>query len=114
MKAKRKPATVAQIAATDFKAVKDFSEVSKDERLRNTRGLIERVRLPALLAVEFLVFDKDELIAKAAADYDDFGSILMAIDNASDALEALQDIVTAAKTRLAIALANVEGKPAAA
>lgn len=76
--------------------------------------MIDRIRVAALVAVEFLVFDKDELIARAAADYETLGPVLMALADAADTLKGLREIVTAAELRLAIALANVEGNSAAA
>jgi hypothetical protein len=113
MKAKRKPATVASIVPIEFEGTNVF-EAPKEERLRNTNRLIDEVRVAALVAVEFLVFDKDELITKAAADYETLGPVLMALADAADTLKDLREIVTAAELRLAIAFANVDGKPAAA
>jgi hypothetical protein len=107
-----KPATVASIAPIEFEGIKDFSETPKNERQRNTNGLIDQVRIAALVAVEFLVFDKDELIAKASADHEALGSVLMGLADAADSLKALQEIVEAAEMRLCVALANV--KPTAA
>jgi hypothetical protein len=103
-----KPATVASIAPIEFEGIKEFSETPKDERLRNTNRLIDQVRIAALVAAEFLVFDKDELIAKASADHETLGSVLMGLDDAADNLKVLQQIVEAAEMRLCIALANVK------
>ena len=107
----RTPVSVSQLAAMEFKGAKDIAAMSKDERLRKIHGLVDNVRPMAVLAGELMAFDKDELIAKVAANIELHGPFLMALAHAGDDLKALQNIVMSAEMRLAVALANVEGDP---
>jgi hypothetical protein len=107
----RKPATVASIAAIEFGGVKEFVQMTKDERLRKIHGLLDNVRPIAMLAGELMASDKDELIAKLAPNIDMWGVFLMGLADAGDDLKMLHNIVSSAEMRLAVAFANVEGDP---
>ena len=109
MKVECEPATIGEIASVEFLGLKDFFTMSKDQRLRDTEALIEQIRPMAILAVELLAFDKVELIAKVSSDCERWGPFLATLADAVDALKALQDIVSAAEARMAIALATIEG-----
>jgi hypothetical protein len=102
-------ATIKELASIEFQGLKDFSSIPKHERLENTDGLIDQIRPIAILAVELLSWDKDELIGKAATDPDIWGSYLAALGATSESLKGLQNIISAAEVRMAVALANVEG-----
>jgi hypothetical protein len=105
------PATIGEMASVEFQGLKNSFTMRQDERLRNIDALIDDLRPMAILAVELLAFDKEELIDKVSGDYDRWGSFLIALAEASDTLKALQDIVSTAEARMSIALANVENNP---
>jgi CheY-like chemotaxis protein len=104
-----KPPIVSEIASVECDALKGLFAVSKDDRLRNINALIEQIRAGAIVSFELLEFDKTELIAKASADWHQWASLLSALADTIDSLKALQEIVGAAETRMAVALANIEG-----
>jgi hypothetical protein len=104
-----KVATINEIASIEFRGLKDFSSMLKDERRRDTDALFDQLRPMAILAVELLSLDKDELVNKAAAEKDTWGSFLSALAATAESLNGLQEIFSAVEIRLAVALANVEG-----
>jgi hypothetical protein len=104
-----KVATINDIASIEFRGLKDFSSMSKDERRRDTNALFDQLRPIAILAVELLSLDKDELVNKAAAEKDTWGSLLSALAATAESLKGFQEIFSAVEIRLAVALANVEG-----
>jgi len=106
---KRKAATVVEIAALKFKAIKQIRAVSKKQRLKNAHSMIERLRPMAVLAGEIVAMDKAELISRVRDRYDEFGPFLMMFAEARQTVAAVREIIGAAEARLAVALANVEG-----
>jgi hypothetical protein len=110
-KSDRPPATVATLAAIEFEGVKDFVEMSKDERLRKIHGVLDDVRPLVVLAGELMASDKDELVPKVAANIELWGPFLMSLAAAGDDLKMLHDIVSSAELRLAVGFANVERDP---
>jgi len=109
MKTKCEPANIVEVASVEFQGLKGFFTMPKAERLQNTDALIDQIRPMAILAVELLAFEKVELIAKVSSDCERWGPFLATLADAVDALKALQDIVSAAEARMAIALATIEG-----
>jgi hypothetical protein len=105
------PATVAEIAAFEFGAIKEFRGLTKAERLRKTHSIADGVRAMAVLAAEIVAMDKPKLIAKVSEKYDVLGALLMEFAEAADDAKALLEIIQSAEARLAVALAVVEGDP---
>jgi len=103
-----KPATVKQIAAMQFTAPRAIRRHSKKERVELTSGLVEKVRLPAVIAVEIVAMTKKELVDLVAGDLEKWGPSLMEFAHARDDARALCEIIGNAEARLAVALATVE------
>ncbi len=106
---KEKPATIAQIAAMEFAAMKEYRGLTKVERLKKIHGVTDDVRALAVLSCDILAMDKSELIKKVSDKYEQFGPFLMQLAYAKDNARALLELIGTAEVRLAVALANVEG-----
>jgi len=104
-----KPATVAQIAAMEFEAVKEFRGLTRVRRLKKLHGIADDVRAMAVLASEILGLDKAELVEKINDKHETWGPFLMQLAYAKDNAKLLMDILAAAEARMAVALAVVEG-----
>ena len=63
--------------------------------------------------VQILTFGKTELVAKVEKHPDVAKSLLESLEDGEDAASAIAEIIEGAGRRLAVALANVEGKAAA-
>ncbi|MDB5599355.1 MAG: hypothetical protein JWN71_1399 [Xanthobacteraceae bacterium] len=105
---KGSPATVDQIAAMDFAAVKEYRGLTKVERLKKLHRAADYVRALAVIASEIVAMEKPELVAKVDDKYEQFGPFLMELAHAKDTARELMEMIGAAEIRLAIALANVE------
>ena len=66
-----------------------------------------------VVAAEILTFSKTELVAKVEKPPDVAKSLLDSLEDGEDAASAIAEIIEGAGRRLAVALANVEGKAAA-
>jgi hypothetical protein len=102
-------ATTKGAAEIRFQPVKGIRRLPKEQRFKNSAGLVANVRPWTILASEILACSKKELIAKVEADHDAWGSFLADLDAAEDAARAINKLIGAAKARLAVALVNVEG-----
>jgi hypothetical protein len=105
---KLKPATHAQIAALEFGLARPFRKMSQKQRIRKAHDLVNRLRPWAVIALETVAFDKQELIDRVAEGYDDLGPMLMHLARAGEDARALLDLIRSAEVKLAVALANVE------
>lgn len=108
MKARKQPATVKQMSTVQFTAQRDMRRHSKKERVKLTAGLADKVKLPAVVAVEIIAMTKKELVARVAGDYEKWGGSLLEFATAHDDAKALCEIIGSAEARLAVALATVE------
>lgn len=102
------PATVAEIAQVEFRALKEFRNLTKAERLDKIQDAAERVRTMALLASEIVTKEKPELIALVAEQYAALAPFLIQLGHAGTAARSLVDVIVAGEARLVVALANVE------
>ena len=109
MNARKQRASVKQIAAMQFTALKDFRQQSKKKRVELTSGLVDKVKIPAVVAVEIIAMTKKELVDHVAGDLEKWGPSLMALAEAHDDAKALCDLIGTAEARLAVAVATVEG-----
>ena len=109
MSARKQRMTVKQIAAMQFTAQRAMRAHSKQERVELTAGLVEKVKLPAVVAVEIIAMTKKELVDHVAGDLEKWGPSLMALAEAHDDAKALCEIIGTAEARLAVAVATVEG-----
>jgi hypothetical protein len=100
-------ATVEEIAAVEFAAMKQFRGLTRAERLRK----IHDVWPMAALAIEIVGLNKSELVARVAEKYESFGPALMRLAHAADRAKVQLDLISAAECRLAVALAVVEAEP---
>jgi hypothetical protein len=103
------PATIAQIAAIEFKAASGIAGMSPEQREKTLRGMMERVHKAATIAATIVARDKDALVRFVAAHHDSMGPWLMELALAGDAARSLADIIRGAEAHLAAALAVVEG-----
>jgi hypothetical protein len=110
---KAKPATIAEISVIEFRAIKLFRGLSQHKRLTKSHALVDGVRPMAVAAAEVLAMTKEELIEKVDEGHDLFGPMLKWLSNAGTDAQAIVDVIRAAESRLAIALANVEGETSA-
>jgi hypothetical protein len=78
------PATVEQIAAMEFQAVKELRALSQDERFERAAGMFDLLRPIANLPGEILADEKTELMAKVAERHDAHGPMLKRLALASD------------------------------
>jgi len=111
-KDKGPPATSAQIAAFEFKSIRQFQGMTKEKRLKLAHENADILRAMAVVAIEIVALDKSELIAKVRENYDKFGPFLMELAHARDHAQAFMEFIGSAETRLAVALAVVEGDEA--
>jgi hypothetical protein len=110
-KADSPPVTIEQIAAIEFKPVKEFarlSEAKRDERLREMSTTVYQL---AGFAMEIHTKRKDELVKVVREQYADLGSWLMTFHNAANDAKALAELIEGAEVRLLWALAVVESEP---
>lgn len=103
------PATVAEIAQVEFRALKALRGLSRQDINAKFRDLIGFLGPMTIAAAEIVAMEKPELIARVDEHYDVFGPLLMQLAEATNAAKLVVDIVHAAECRLAVALANVEG-----
>jgi hypothetical protein len=106
---KRPPATIEQIAAIEFMAIPELARMSKAQRKDNAKAMASRVWNAAAVAAEFVSLDKVELVKRVAEKPDYYGPMLMEFAYAADDARALLEVIQACETRLAVALAVVEG-----
>jgi hypothetical protein len=69
---KSESATVAEIAALEFAAVKEFRGLTKMERLKRVHN---DVRMLAIVAAEIVAMDKPELVAAAKEKHEQLGPL---------------------------------------
>jgi len=103
------PATVEQIAALEFKAVSRLAAMPERKRMENMQALAQHVYNAAVIAMDIVTHDKDALVKMVAEKHDEIGPWLMGLADAAGDARALRDIITSGETRLAVALAIVEG-----
>lgn len=106
---KSAPATAANISMLEFKAVKRLRGLSSKQRIKKAHAIADSLRPMSVIALEIVVCEKAELIAKVQAGHDTFGPFLMELAHAKDNARALMEVLEAAEMRLAVALAVVEG-----
>jgi hypothetical protein len=99
--------SVEEAATIKFAAVKEFRAMTKQQRLKNVHGILDNLRLVAMIATEILVLKKKELVAKAGANCEAFGSLLTSLPAAASEARALLEVINAAEGRMLVALANV-------
>jgi hypothetical protein len=102
------PVTHAEIAQMEFRALKEFRNLTKTERLAKVQDAAERVRAMALLASEIVAKEKPELIALVEEEYAALGPFLIQLGHATKEAKALADVIGVGEIRLAVALANIE------
>jgi hypothetical protein len=103
---KGKPVTHTEVAQP--RALKQFRNLSKTERIQKIHDTVDRIRPMAVLASELLTKEKPELIALVDEQYKKFGPFLMQLAHATNDAKALANVIGAAEVRLAAALANIE------
>jgi hypothetical protein len=108
-----RPATHAEIAQIEFRAVKFFRGMSQTERTTKIHAVVDRLRPLAVIASEMVAMTKPELIERVSENYDTLGPLLMQLADLRDEIKALSDTTAAAEVGLACALANVEDDPEA-
>jgi hypothetical protein len=104
-----KPATVAEIAALQFDGVKEIAQLSERQRSKNLTGLIQSVYAAAQIAGAIVTHDKAKLIEVVREEYDTFGPALMDLADAGANAQAILEVIRSGETRLAVALAVIEG-----
>jgi hypothetical protein len=103
---KAKPATDAEIAQLEFRALKIIRNLSKDERLTRTHELVEFVRPMTIVAGEVVAMTKPQLSKDVEDKRDLFEHMRSDIAGAKDNAKAIIDLLSAAEARLTIALTN--------
>lgn len=106
---KGKPATIAEMAQVEFRALKALRGLSHQDIAEKFGNVIEFLGPMTVAAAEVVALEKPELIAKVGDHYDVFGPLLMQLAEATKDAKLLVDVIQAAECRLAVALANVEG-----
>jgi len=106
---KGKPATVAEIAATEFKAAKELKAMPLPLLKRRCGRSAKAILAAADIAAAIIRLDKDVLIAKVKRADDKIGPMLMELAKAANEARGLHQLLSAAEVRLAVALAVVEG-----
>jgi hypothetical protein len=105
----QKAASVAEIAALEFSAVKQFRGLTKVERLKRVHAVTDDVRVLAILAAEIVAMNKPELIAIAREKHEELGPLLTKLKQGKEDAGLLVQLIGSAEIRLAVAFANVEG-----
>jgi hypothetical protein len=106
---KGKPATIAEMAQVEFRALKALRGLSRQDITAKFSGLTGFLGPMAVAAGEIVALEKAELITRVAEHYDVLGPLLMQLAEATSDAKLLVDVIQAAECRLAVALANVEG-----
>ena len=73
----QKQASVAEIAAVEFAAIKEFRARTKVERLKRVHAVADGVRALAAVAAEIVAMNKAELIARVNEKHEELGPCLM-------------------------------------
>jgi hypothetical protein len=76
-KGEQRAASVAEIAAVEFAAIKEFRGRTKVERLKRVHDITDSVRVLAAIAAEIVVMNKAELIARVKEKHEELGPCLM-------------------------------------
>ena len=100
------PATQTEIAAIEFTPLN--AGTTKAERTEACRKASHAIHEALIFSVEIGVLDKDDLVQKVRNEYEAFGSALLFFIKVLDDVRAVQEMIMAAETRLAVALAIVE------
>ena len=92
------------LAAMNFTAVPELRALTKDERLRCARGMLELLPSAAEMTGEVLVDHKSELIAKVTADRSFYEGLHAHIKHARNDANTLLEMIESAEGRLSVAL----------
>jgi hypothetical protein len=103
------PATIEQMAALEFVAVKRLACMSKEQRTQKISNMATYAYQMVTIAMEFCIRDKADLVQLLREEYDTFGPALMSLAEAREDARALLDVISMGEARLAVALAVVEG-----
>jgi hypothetical protein len=79
------------------------------QRVERVRKIFAGIYPLAVLALEIVAHDKDELIERTRKHYETFGPSLMMFTEARGDAKAVMDMIRSAELRLAAALAVIEG-----
>jgi hypothetical protein len=96
------------LAAMNFTGVPELRALTKDERFRCARGMLELLPSAAEMTGEILVDDKSELIAKVAADRSFYEGLHAHIKHARNDANTLLEMIESAEGRLSVALEAVD------
>jgi hypothetical protein len=100
------PATQAEIAAFDFGPL--HVDSIKADRLKAANVCSNAIHAALVISLEIAALGKDELVARVREHYEAFGPGLIQLAHAADDARRAQELIMAAETRLAVALAVVE------
>jgi hypothetical protein len=106
-----KPATQAEIAAMEFEPIAAWRNVPTEDRVARHRQISSQLYQFSVIAGQIVSFEKAELVQKMRDEYDLFGPMLMQLVDAGETAKGIVELLSAAETRLAVALANVEPDP---
>jgi hypothetical protein len=96
------------LAAMNFAAVPELRALTKDERVRCARGMLELLPSAAEMTGEVLVDHKSELIAKVTADRSFYEGLHAHIKHARNDANTLLEMIESAEGRLSVALEAVD------
>ena len=98
--------TVEQLAAFEFKGVRELARMPEKERVQHVRDQCDDIYKVGIVALGILAQEKDKLVSD---HYETVGPWLMALTHAAEDTQRFADVIQSAEIRMAVALAIVEG-----
>jgi hypothetical protein len=103
------PATVAQMAAVEFKSVTRLVGMPQVEREKAVRNIVKTVYQAAQIALEIVTKDRGDLVSVVVENYSTLRPLLMDFARAGDDAQVLLELIRSAESRMAVAM--VKGNP---
>ena len=103
------PATVAQMAAVEFKSVTRLLGMPQVEREKVVRNIVKTVYQAARIALEIVTKDRGDLVSVVVENYSTLRPLLLDFARAGDDAQVLLELIRSAESRMAVAM--VKGNP---
>ncbi len=101
--------TVGELAAFEFKGVREFKGLSEKQRKRRAWIKADHIYRMAQLALTIVAMEKEELVTCVRKNYDTMAPALADFTQAGICAETIREIIISAEMRLAVALAVIDG-----
>jgi hypothetical protein len=102
-------ATVEQLAALEFKGVRELARMPEKEQEQHVRDQCNDVYKMGIVALGILAQNKKSLVKMVSEHHDTVGPWLMGLHHAATDIKRFAEAIQSAEIRMAVALAIVEG-----